>query len=61
VTEPPESDFEQSIPSSADVENEWSHTSILVFCLYGVDRGNLTLLFLSSVQLRRALTPFKFT
>ena len=30
-----------SVPSSAEVMNEWSHTSATAICLYGVDKNTL--------------------
>jgi hypothetical protein len=33
-------------PSGADVENEWSYTSILLVCFHGLDRKNVYLLFM---------------
>ena len=34
---------DHSLASSANVKNEWSHSSIPPVCLHGVDRENFTL------------------
>jgi hypothetical protein len=38
-------EVDHSPPSSAEVKNEWSNTSIPSICLYGVDRDTITFTF----------------
>jgi hypothetical protein len=40
---------DHSPPSSAEVKNEWSHSSAPLMCLHGVDRDNFTLSYFLSV------------
>jgi hypothetical protein len=41
-------EYDISIPSSADVKNEWSYTSTPPICLLGVDRDNFTFFIVTS-------------
>lgn len=40
-------DLDHSLPSSEEVENEWSETSTPLLSLYGVDQKNFSFMFLS--------------